>query len=92
MVVEAAGIETYRFEYASSEVYGETVDVLAPGDVELASGAMGPHALDGAWRIAENWVGIGFGLERLLMVKENSPNLGSVGRSLTYLDGVPLNI
>jgi len=91
-VMDAAGIETYDFEFESSEVYGETMDVVAPGDVEVASGAMGPHALDKAWRITENWVGIGFGLERLLMVKQGSPNLGSVGRSLTYLDGVPLNI
>ena len=91
-VMDAAGIETYEFAFESSEVYGETMDVVAPGDVELASGAMGPHALDKAWRINETWVGIGFGLERLLMVKEGSPNLGSVGRSLTYLDGVPLNV
>ena len=92
VVMEAAGIETYDYVFDASEVYGETMDVVAAGDVELASGAMGPHALDEAWKITENWVGIGFGLERLLMVKEGSPNLGSVGRSLTYLDGVPLNI
>ncbi len=92
VVMDAAGIETYDFEFESSEVYGETMDVVAPGDVEVASGAMGPHALDKAWKITENWVGIGFGLERLLMVKAGSHNLGSVGRSLTYLDGVPLNI
>lgn len=91
-VMEAAGIETYDFEYESSEVYGETMDVVAPGDVELASGAMGPHVLDRAWNLSENWVGIGFGLERILMVRENSHNLGSVSRSLTYLDGVPLNV
>ena len=92
VVMDAAGIETYDFEFESSEVYGETMDVVAPVDVEVASGAIGPHALDKAWKITENWVGIGFGLERLLMVKEGSHNLGSVGRSLTYLDGVPLNI
>ncbi|MEN8246709.1 MAG: pyrrolysine--tRNA(Pyl) ligase large subunit [Thermodesulfobacteriota bacterium] len=92
VVMDAAGIETYDFEFESSEVYGETMDVVAPGDVEVASGAIGPHTLDKAWKITENWVGIGFGLERLLMVKEGSHNLGSVGRSLTYLDGVPLNI
>ena len=92
VVMDAAGLETYDFEFESSEVYGETMDVVAPGDVEVASGAMGPHALDKAWKITENWVGIGFGLERHLMVKAGSHNLGSVGRSLTYLDGVPLNI
>lgn len=92
VIMDAAEIETYDFEFESSEVYGETMDVVAPGDVEVASGAIGPHALDEAWKITENWVGIGFGLERLLMVKEGSHNLSSVGRSLTYLDGVPLNI
>ncbi|MBW2614004.1 MAG: pyrrolysine--tRNA(Pyl) ligase large subunit, partial [Deltaproteobacteria bacterium] len=66
--------------------------VVAGDDVELGSGAMGPHALDKAWKITETWVGIGFGLERLLMVADGSPNLGSVGRSITYLDGVRLNI
>ena len=73
-------------------VDGETMDVVAPGDVELASGAIGPHALDRAWKITENWVGIGFGIERLLMVADKSHNLSSVGRSITYLDGVRLNI
>lgn len=92
VVMDAAGIETFDYAFESSEVYGETMDVVARDDVEVASGAMGPHALDEAWKITENWVGIGFGLERLLMVKEGSHNLGSVGRSLTYLDGVPLNI
>jgi phenylalanyl-tRNA synthetase alpha chain len=91
-VMDAAEIDTYAYAFESSEVYGETMDVVTPGDVEVASGAMGPHALDKAWRITENWVGIGFGLERLLMVRDGTPNLGSVGRSLTYLDGVPLNI
>jgi phenylalanyl-tRNA synthetase alpha chain len=38
------------------------------------------------------WVGIGFGLERLLMVAGNSSNLAKMGRSLTYLDGIRLNI
>lgn len=92
VVMDAAGIEAYEFESESSEVYGKTVDVVALGDVEVASGAMGPHPLDEAWKMTESWVGIGFGLERILMVKENSHNLGSIGRSLAYLDGVPLNI
>ena len=92
VVMDAVGIQAYDFEFETSEVYGETMDVVADDDVEVASGAMGPHALDEAWKITETWVGIGFGLERLLMVKDGSHNLGSVGRSLTYLDGVPLNI
>jgi hypothetical protein len=65
--------------------------ILAEGyDLELGSGAMGPHPLDDAWGIVDPWVGIGFGLERLLMVKERRKNIKSVARSLTYLDGVRL--
>jgi phenylalanyl-tRNA synthetase alpha chain len=37
-------------------------------------------------------VGIGFGLERLLMAAQKSNNLSKVGRSLAYLDGIRLNI
>ncbi len=93
LIAETAGIDNYRFEVQTSAVYGQTVDVLAgKQEVEVGSAAMGPHPLDRAWRITETWVGIGFGLERLLMVSENSPSLGNWGRSLAYLDGVRLNI
>ena len=60
--------------------------------IELGSSAMGPHPLDDQWGIVDPWVGIGFGLERLLMIKEGSQNVQSMGRSLTYLNGVRLNI
>ena len=60
--------------------------------VEVGSAAMGPHPLDRPWKITDTWVGIGFGLERLLMVAQNSNNLAKTGRSLTYLDGIRLNI
>lgn len=93
IVAEAAGIADYRLETRKSAVYGKTIDVVSGNDeVELGSAAMGPHQLDRAWRITETWIGIGFGLERLLMVSEGSQNLRKVGRSLTYLDGVRLNI
>ena len=93
LVAGAAGITDYRLESCGSEVYGETTDVVAGEEgVELGSGAMGPHPLDRAWRIAEPWVGIGFGVERLLMVATGSQNLKRVGRSLSYLDGIRLNI
>ncbi len=93
LVARAADIGDYRLQPCSSEVYGETIDVVAgKDDVELGSGAMGPHPLDRAWRIVEPWVGIGFGLERLLMVAEGSQNLKRMGRSLSYLDGIRLNI
>ncbi|MCF8067418.1 MAG: hypothetical protein K9L30_02410 [Desulfobacterales bacterium] len=93
IVTKAAGIKNYKIEAETSEVYGETIDVVSTeGDIELASGAMGPHPLDQAWKITDTWVGVGFGIERLLMVRENSRNLARMGRSLTYLDGVRLNI
>lgn len=93
LVMNAAGAGGYTLETEKSEVYGDTIDVVSERDgVELGSGAMGPHPLDRAWRITDAWVGIGFGLERLLMASENSRSLARMGRSLTYLDGIRLNI
>lgn len=91
-VMDAAGIEIFQFETESSAVYGNTVDVVDESGLELGSGAMGPHPLDRAWKVTDTWVGIGFGLERLLMTSEGGGNLARHGRSLTYLDGVRLNI
>lgn len=91
IVMQAAAIPEYRLEQTSSVVYGDTIDVMH-GEVELGSGAMGPHFLDGRWGVTGPWVGIGFGLERLVMVKEDGQNVRSVGKSLSYLDGVRLNI
>ena len=92
-VAEAAGIKDCRLESTHSEVYGETIDVVSgPGKLEIGSAAMGPHPLDRAWRITDTWMGIGFGLERLIMAAEGSDSLGRWGRSLSYLDGVRLNI
>ena len=90
-VMEAAGIDSYGLLTESSVVYEDTVDVMK-GEVELGSGAMGPHFLDEKWGIFDPWVGIGFGLERLLMIREGTQNVQSMARSLTYLDGVRLNI
>jgi phenylalanyl-tRNA synthetase alpha chain len=93
MITRAAGVDDYIFQPVDSAVYGETIDILA-GDnrLEIGSSAMGPHALDRAWQITDAWVGIGFGLERLLMVAENIKSMGRLGRSLGYLDGIRLNI
>ena len=93
LVSTAAGVSNYRFETVISEIYGDTVDIVAGKDsLEVGSAAMGPHPLDRAWKINTTWIGIGFGLERLLMVAHKSRNLGKMGRSLTYLDGIRLNI
>ena len=93
MIVAAAGIADYRIVSETSAVYGATLDVVSAADgMELGSGAVGPHPLDRAWKITDTWVGIGFGLERLLMAAEGGRNLARYGRSITYLDGVRLNI
>ncbi len=93
LVTRAAGIGDYLLKKTTSEVYGDTIDVVAGEEqIELGSAAMGPHRLDREWKIVATWIGIGFGLERLLMVAEHSRNLGKWVRSLTYLDGIRLNI
>lgn len=90
LVMGVAGIDNYQLETTNSVVYGDTLDVIK--GIELGSSAMGPHVLDEKWGITAPWVGIGFGLERLLMVKEGAQNVQSMGRSLSYLGGVRLNI
>lgn len=93
LVTAAAGIDDYIIQTESSAVYGETIDILAGEDrMEIGSAAMGPHVLDQAWQVTDAWMGIGFGLERMLMITENSRSLAKMGRSLGYLDGIRLNI
>ncbi len=94
IVMKTAEIESYGYETESSTLYGTTLDVVTSlgGGLELGSGAVGPHPLDRAWKIAETWVGIGFGLERLIMARENAGSLGRFARSIFHLDGVRLNL
>jgi len=50
IMAEAAGLDNYDLEIEKSEVYGETLDVVAGDDrIEVGSGAMGPHPLDRAF-------------------------------------------
>ncbi|ADL11903.1 pyrrolysine--tRNA(Pyl) ligase large subunit [Acetohalobium arabaticum] len=81
----------YELEEEESVVYGKTIDVVVNG-IEVGSGAVGPHLLDEAWNISDSWVGVGFGLERLIICKEEFESIKRVGRSLIYQDGVRLNI
>jgi len=92
LIADAADLKEYGFEKESSVVYGDTIDIVC-GDnkLEIASGAMGPHPLDSAWRITDTWVGLGFGLERMVMMTEGSDSIGKWGKSLAYLDGIRLN-
>lgn len=91
LAMDAVGLKDYQLATSESEVYGETIDVLA-SDLELGSGAYGPHKLDHLWGIVDPWVGIGFGLERLAVALEGHMNIHRAGRSLSYLDGARLNI
>ena len=90
VVMAACDIEHYELAVKPSEVYGDTIDVVS--GVEVGSAAMGPHRLDTHWGIFDAWVGVGFGMERLAMVREGFQSIQRVSRSLEYLDGVRLNI
>ncbi len=93
LVTAAAGVDDYIIQTESSAVYGETIDILVGEDrIEIGSAAMGPHVLDQAWQVTDAWMGIGFGLERLLMTAQKCRSLAKMGRSLAYLDGIRLNI
>jgi pyrrolysyl-tRNA synthetase-like protein len=91
LVMGASGITDYDLEVTESEVYGAMIDVTV-GGAEVCSAGLGPHPLDGNWGIVDPWVGLGFGLERLLMTREGYPNIERAGRSLSYVDGVRLNL
>jgi phenylalanyl-tRNA synthetase alpha chain len=85
IIMKTVGIE-YETVREESDVYIETLDVEVDG-VEVASGAVGPHKLDAVHDIHEPWCGVGFGLERLLAMKNNKNSVRKTGRSLTYLNG-----
>ena len=92
IITDAAGLKDCKFQKETSTIYGDTIDIVTGKEkLEIASGAIGPHPLDHAWRITDTWVGLGFGLERMLMVKENSDTISKWGKSLAYLDGIRLN-
>ncbi|MBO4798587.1 MAG: hypothetical protein J5494_07470 [Candidatus Methanomethylophilaceae archaeon] len=88
-VMSAAGLE-YTTVREESDVYVETLDVEVDG-TEVASGAVGPHKLDPAHDIHEPWAGVGFGLERLLMIKNGKSSVRKTGKSLTYINGFKID-
>ena len=90
-IMAALEIENYELVTESSTVYGETFDILIDG-MEVASAAYGPHPLDSAWGIFDTWVGIGFGIERLLMAKYGYNNIKKTAKSLFYLNGIALKL
>ncbi len=93
LVASTAGLTDYRFESEESQVYGTTIDVVTgPEDIEVASGAVGPHSLDAAWGVTDSWVGLGFGLERLLMTSADENSIGRWGKNLAYINGISLSL
>jgi len=91
IVTGAVELPHYRLKNVKSEVYGKTTDVIIDEN-EIASAAVGPHPLDKNWGIFEAWAGVGFGVERLTMVKMDTKRIRHVARSLTYLDGASLDV
>lgn len=91
MAMIQLGIENFDLEVTHSTVYGETLDIVVDG-IEVASGAYGPHVLDEKWGIFKPWVGIGFGIERLGLLKAHYENIKCIGRSTSYIDGIKLNL
>lgn len=91
--MEALGVpkEEYELVVEESTVYGSTVDIEING-MEVASGSYGPHFLDAQWGVFDTWVGIGFGIERLTMALNKSKTIKRYGKSITFIDGQPLNI
>ena len=91
LVMAAAGVGEYDLVPTESAVYGEMVDVEVNG-IEVCSAFGGRNPLDGDWGIVEPWVGLGFGLERLVMAREGYSSIERAGRSLSYVDGVRLTV
>ncbi|MCR5182504.1 MAG: pyrrolysine--tRNA(Pyl) ligase large subunit [Clostridia bacterium] len=92
--MEALGLKEgeYEFVQEDSEVYGKvSFDILING-MEVASGSYGPHFLDANWGVFDTWVGIGFGIERLTMALNKGRTIKRYGRTLSFIDGEPLNI
>ena len=89
--MKALGIDDYELVVEESTVYGSTVDIEIDG-IEVASGSYGPHFLDKQWGVFDTWVGIGFGVERLAMAMSKSKTIKRYGRSISFIDGKPLNV
>lgn len=92
IVLTSAGITEYDTVTENSVVYGDGMDFIGKDGLELASTSMGPHPLDAAWKINSTWVGIGFGLERLLMYRERAQGIHRFSKSISFLNGARLNV
>lgn len=84
-VMDTVGLE-YELVDEESDVYKQTIDVMVNGE-EVCSAAVGPHVLDPAHDIHEPWCGAGFGLERLIMMRDGDGSVRRTGRAISYLNG-----
>jgi phenylalanyl-tRNA synthetase alpha chain len=91
IVIRAVQLPPYRSKNVKSEIYGRTTDLIIEGN-EIASAVVGPHPLDKNWGIFEAWAGVGFGIERMAMIKMDTKRIKHVARCLTYLDGASLDV
>ncbi len=89
VVMKTVGLE-YELVRETSDVYKETIDVEVDGE-EVCSATVGPHYLDAAHGVKEPWCGAGFGLERLIMMRDGDGSVKKTGRSLSYLNGYKIN-
>ncbi|MEG9195482.1 MAG: pyrrolysine--tRNA(Pyl) ligase large subunit [Candidatus Methanoglobus sp.] len=86
-LMKVLNINEYKIVDESSSIYGKTIDIVSEG-IEIASCVIGPVDIDVNWKIDNHWVGIGLGLERLLMVINKSEKISEYSKSLDYLDGI----
>ena len=92
LVLGAAGVTGYEFDATDSEVYGDDARRRGRRPRGLLDGARARTRSTTPGRITDPWVGLGFGLERLLTAREGYPDVDRVGRSLSYVDGVRLQL
>ncbi len=92
IVLKEANIENWQMPIENSTVYGDAYDFVDENNLELASSAIGPLEMDTRWGVTDNWIGIGFGLERLIMSASKETNLAKAGRNIAYLDGIRLHL
>ena len=89
VVMKTVGLD-YELVHEESDVYKETIDVEVDGE-EVCSAAVGPHYLDKAHNVNEPWCGAGFGLERLIMMRDGDGSVKKTGKSVNYLNGYKIN-
>lgn len=83
------GLTNYEIVEDTSSIYGKTIDILYDG-VEIGSAVVGPVDIDANWKIDKPWIGVGIGLERILMVKHKSKRISPFSKSLEYFMGLYL--